>query len=87
MIDTGAMPALSLVRRVALHHRRSNLTLNDFAGALRSILAEKIHDGRFLRLIDGLLQAGYLEDWRYHETLSGAPQGGVLSPRCSPTST
>jgi group II intron reverse transcriptase/maturase len=50
---------------------------------LRSTLAEKIHDGRFLRLIDGLLQAGYLEDWRYHETLSGAPQGGVLSPLLS----
>jgi group II intron reverse transcriptase/maturase len=47
---------------------------------LRSILAEKIHDNRFLRLIDGLLQAGYLEDWRYHATLSGAPQGGVVSP-------
>jgi group II intron reverse transcriptase/maturase len=47
---------------------------------LRSILAEKIHDGRFLRLIDGLLQAGYLEDWRYHRTLSGCPQGGVVSP-------
>jgi group II intron reverse transcriptase/maturase len=46
----------------------------------RSILAEKIHDGRFLRLIDGLLQAGYLEDWRYHQTLSGCPQGGVVSP-------
>jgi group II intron reverse transcriptase/maturase len=45
-----------------------------------SILAEKIHDGRFLRLIDGLLQAGYLEDWRYHRTLSGCPQGGVVSP-------
>jgi group II intron reverse transcriptase/maturase len=50
---------------------------------LRSILAENIHDGRFLRLIDGLLQAGYLEDWRYHETLSGAPQGGILSPLLS----
>jgi group II intron reverse transcriptase/maturase len=50
---------------------------------LRSMLAERIHDGRFLRLIDGLLQAGYLEDWRYHETLSGAPQGGVLSPLLS----
>lgn len=50
---------------------------------LRSILAEDIHDNRFLRLIDGLLQAGYLEDWRYHETLSGAPQGGVLSPLLS----
>jgi group II intron reverse transcriptase/maturase len=50
---------------------------------MRSMLAEKIHDGRFLRLIDGLLQAGYLEDWRYHETLSGAPQGGILSPLLS----
>jgi retron-type reverse transcriptase len=47
---------------------------------MRSTLAEKIHDGRFLRLIDGLLQAGYLEDWRYHATLSGCPQGGVVSP-------
>jgi group II intron reverse transcriptase/maturase len=46
----------------------------------RSILSEKIHDGRFLRLIDGLLRAGYLEDWRYHQTLSGCPQGGVVSP-------
>src|SRR5215471_14436431 len=46
----------------------------------RSILAEKIHDGRFLRLIDGLLRAGYLEEWRYHQTLSGCPQGGVVSP-------
>jgi group II intron reverse transcriptase/maturase len=50
---------------------------------LRSILAEDIRDNRFLRLIDGLLQAGYLEEWRYHETLSGAPQGGVLSPLLS----
>ena len=44
------------------------------------ILAEKIHDNRFLRLIQQMLTAGYLEDWRYHETLSGAPQGGVVSP-------
>jgi group II intron reverse transcriptase/maturase len=47
---------------------------------MRSILAEKIHDGRFLHLIDGLLRAGYLEEWRYHATLSGCPQGGVVSP-------
>jgi len=47
---------------------------------LRSILAEDIRDNRFLRLIDGLLQAGYLEEWRYHATLSGAPQGGVVTP-------
>ena len=47
---------------------------------MRSILAEKIHDNRFLRLIKQMLQAGYLEDWGYHDTLSGVPQGGVVSP-------
>jgi group II intron reverse transcriptase/maturase len=52
-------------------------------GVLHSILVEDIHDNRFLRLIDALLQAGYLEEWRYHETLSGAPQGGILSPLLS----
>jgi len=44
------------------------------------ILAEKIHDNRFLRLIKQMLQAGYLEDWVWNATLSGAPQGGVVSP-------
>ena len=47
---------------------------------LLRILAEKIHDQRFLRLIRNMLKAGYLEDWEYHETLSGCPQGGVVSP-------
>jgi group II intron reverse transcriptase/maturase len=44
------------------------------------ILAEKIHDNRFLRLIRNMLKAGYLEDWRWNATLSGCPQGGVVSP-------
>lgn len=44
------------------------------------ILAEKIHDNRFLRLVRNMLQAGYLEDWIWGATLSGAPQGGVISP-------
>jgi len=47
---------------------------------LLSTIAEHVHDNRFLRLIGGLLKAGYLEDWRYSKTLSGTPQGGVLSP-------
>ena len=47
---------------------------------LMSILRERLHDNRFLRLIENLLRAGYLEDWRYNETLSGTPQGGVVSP-------
>src|SRR5712692_1113241 len=47
---------------------------------LLGILAEKTHDNRFLRLIRNMLKAGYLEDWDYHDTLSGVPQGGTVSP-------
>ncbi|MBW8699153.1 Group II intron-encoded protein LtrA [Streptomyces sp. MBT84] len=47
---------------------------------LLSILGEKVHDQRFLRLVRNMLTAGYLEDWRWGVTLSGAPQGGVASP-------
>jgi group II intron reverse transcriptase/maturase len=45
-----------------------------------STIAEHIHDGRFLRLLRHMLTAGYLEDWVWNATLSGAPQGGVVSP-------
>ena len=47
------------------------------------ILSEKIRDNRFLRLLRNMLKAGYLEDWVWNATLSGAPQGGVLSPLLS----
>src|SRR2546430_10277353 len=47
---------------------------------LLSILSEHINDNRFLRLIKNMLRAGYLEDWTWNATLSGAPQGGVASP-------
>jgi retron-type reverse transcriptase len=33
-----------------------------------------------MKLLRGLFDAGYMEDWTYHETLSGVPQGGVVSP-------
>ncbi len=47
---------------------------------LLSILSEKIHDQRFLRLISNLLKAGYLEDWKFNVTLSGVPQGSIIGP-------
>ncbi|MFI9276287.1 reverse transcriptase domain-containing protein [Kitasatospora sp. NPDC052896] len=47
---------------------------------LLSVLGEKIRDQRFLRLVCNMLSAGYLEDWKWGATLSGAPQGGVASP-------
>ncbi len=50
---------------------------------LLRILNKRIKDKRFLHLIRQFLRAGYLEDWNYHKTYSGAPQGGNLSPLLS----
>jgi len=47
---------------------------------LLTILREKIHDNRFLTLIENLLKAGYLEQWDRRPTYSGTPQGGIISP-------
>jgi group II intron reverse transcriptase/maturase len=50
---------------------------------LLNILRRDIHDGRLLHLIEMSLQASVMEDWQYHRTYSGTPQGGVLSPLLS----
>lgn len=47
---------------------------------LIAILAERISDNRFLRLIRKFLNAGYVEDWVFHKSYSGTPQGGIISP-------
>jgi len=47
---------------------------------LLDLLSKKIEDKRFLNLIGSLLQAGYLEEWKFHGTYSGTPQGGICSP-------
>ena len=47
---------------------------------LMEILSRNIHDNRLLNLIRQGLKAGIIDDWRYEETYSGTPQGGVLSP-------
>jgi len=47
---------------------------------LINILGEKISDDRFLRLIRKFLNAGYMEEWVFHRTYSGTPQGGIMSP-------
>ena len=47
---------------------------------LLEIIQRDICDGRLLRLIEGLLDAGYMKDWQWHETTCGTPQGGILSP-------
>lgn len=47
---------------------------------LMGILSRDIKDGRLLNLIRMCLEAGYVEDWEYHKTHSGTPQGGIISP-------
>ena len=47
---------------------------------LLSVLGEKLLDNRFLRLLEQMLRAGYMENWKYGRTHSGTPQGGVASP-------
>src|SRR5207248_9713961 len=47
---------------------------------LLNSLQEHIHDTRFLKLMKDLFDAGYMEDWTYNQTLSGVPQGGIVSP-------
>jgi RNA-directed DNA polymerase len=47
---------------------------------LMEVLAERIDDRRFLKLIKSFLQVGYMENWDYKRTFSGTPQGGTISP-------
>lgn len=47
---------------------------------LMGILRRKISDENFIELIWKFLRAGYLDEWKFHNTYSGAPQGGIISP-------
>lgn len=47
---------------------------------LVNILRRRITDEDFLALIWKFLKAGYLDQWQFHGTYSGAPQGSGLSP-------
>ena len=44
------------------------------------LLEKKIDDWKFLRVIKKMLEAGYMEDWKFHRTYTGTPQGGIISP-------
>jgi group II intron reverse transcriptase/maturase len=47
---------------------------------LMGLLEKKIDETKFLNVIRKMLKAGYVEDWRFHNTYSGTPQGGIISP-------
>lgn len=47
---------------------------------LLEVLSRKIADGRLLNLIEKFLKAGYMEFRQVHNSLTGTPQGGIVSP-------
>ena len=47
---------------------------------LIGLINKKVKDARVTKLIYKFLKAGYMEDWQYHSTYSGTPQGGNISP-------
>lgn len=47
---------------------------------LVALISKKVKDAQIVQLLYKMLKAGYMEDWQHHETFSGTPQGGIISP-------
>ena len=47
---------------------------------LIDLLRQRIHDEYFISLMWKFLRAGYMEQWIFHTTYSGTPQGSGMSP-------
>ncbi len=62
--------------------------LKDFFGSvdhekLVTLVAQRVADGRVLRLIESMLKAGCMTEGQWTPTERGTPQGGVISPLLS----
>jgi group II intron reverse transcriptase/maturase len=49
-------------------------------GKLLGEMSQNVKDQQLLGFIGRMLEAGYMENWKYNATHSGTPQGGVISP-------
>ena len=47
---------------------------------LIDLLRERIDDEQFIALMWKFLKAGYMEQWEYHDSYDGVPQGSGISP-------
>lgn len=81
----NAHDAIEKIYNFARPNTRKKVVVDaDIKGAFDNIsqefILEALGDVPGKALIKQWLQAGYLEDGRYHDTPTGTPQGGVISP-------